>query len=296
MRHAGDLRVLLGDALARVYHDEAHVRALDGQLRAHDGEFLDAVVHLRAAADARRVDEDVFAVFVFKLRVHGVARGSGLVGNYDALFAEDEVDERALAHVGLADDGHVDALVVLLALLRGREMRHAGVQKVACAVPVHGGELDRVAEAERIELVEPRVRQPGRIHLVHAQHHRLFGAQQHISHLAVRGGDAGADLRHQDDHVRRVDGDLRLLAHEEQYLAVGRGLYAAGIHYIKFPPVPLALGVEPVARDARRVLHDGEALARQAVEEQGLAHVGPPHYGYKGSGHSAGHLSRSDSV
>ena len=43
--------VLLRNALARVDHDETHVRALNGKLRAHDGKLLDAIVHLGLAAE-----------------------------------------------------------------------------------------------------------------------------------------------------------------------------------------------------------------------------------------------------
>ena len=79
--------------------------------------------------------------------------------------------------------------------------------------------------------------------------------------------------------------ELRLLAHEQQYLAVGHRLDAAGIDYIKFSAAPLALGVEPVARDAGRVLNYREALSDKAVEEHGLADVRPAHYCNKRSCH-----------
>ena len=56
-RHKHYPMALLGDAVARVYHDEAHIRPLDGELCAHDGELLDALIDLRLAADAGGVDE-----------------------------------------------------------------------------------------------------------------------------------------------------------------------------------------------------------------------------------------------
>ena len=93
MRKTGDLRVLLGDAVARVDHDQAHIRALDGELCTHDGELLDAVVHAGLAADAGGIDKDILAVFVLKAAVDAVARRTGDVADDDALFAEDEVHE-----------------------------------------------------------------------------------------------------------------------------------------------------------------------------------------------------------
>ena len=157
-------------------------------------------------------------------------------------------------------------------------MRHALVEEVARAVAVHGGEGDGVAEAEGVELVYARVGQSGGVHLVHAEDDRLFGAEQHVGHFPVRRRHAGAYLRDEHDDVRRVYGYLRLFAHEEEYLVVRGGLDAARVHDVEFPAVPLALGVEPVARDAGGVLHYGEPPPREAVEEHGLADVRPAHY------------------
>jgi hypothetical protein len=153
-------------------------------------------------------------------------------------------------------------IVVLLAalLLRG-EVGHAGVQELVGAVAVDGGQGDGVAQTQGIELVNAGVHLADGVHFVHAKHHRLPGAQQHVGNVLVRGGDAGADFGQKHDHIRRGDGDLRLLAHKEQDFAVGRGLNAAGVHDVKHAAVPLALGVQPVPCHAGSVLHDGEPLS-----------------------------------
>ena len=283
VRKPRDLRVLVGDAVARVDQDEAHVRPLDGELRAHDRELLHPLVHLGLAADAGGVDEEEFAVLVFKGGVHGVARRARHVGDDDALLAEDAVQKRGLAHVRLADDGDLDAVVLPLLLVGLGEILEALVQQIAGAVPVHGGDGDRVAEAERVKFIHAHVGRAGGVGLVDGQYHGLLRAQQHVRHVLVRRGHAGAQVGHQHDDRRRVDRDLRLLAHKEQDLAVGRRLDAAGVDHIKFPPAPLAFGVEPVAGDARGVLHDGQALPHQAVKQHGFAHIGPPHDGDQGS-------------
>ena len=277
MRETGDLRVLLGDAVARVDHDQAHIRALDGELCAHDGEFLDAVVHAGLAADAGGVDKDVFAVFILKAGVDAVARRTGDVADDDALFAEDEVHERGLADVRLADDGDAGVVRVRVGGVLGRKMLQAGVEQVARAVTVHGGDGDRIAEAEGVKLIDAGIDRAGGVHLVDGQHNGLFRAQEHIGHLLIGGGHAGADLGDEHDDVGRVDGKLRLLAHEQQDLIVGARLDAAGVDDVERAAAPLALGIEPVARDAGRVLNDGQAAAAELIEEHGLADIRPAH-------------------
>ncbi len=146
---------------------------------------------------------------------------------------------------------------------------------------VDGGYGDGVAEAEGVEFIYGGVRHAGGVGLVHSQHHGLFRAQQHVCHVLIRRRDARADIRHEDDDVRRVYRYLRLFAHEKQNLAVGRRLYAAGIDNVELTPAPLALGIQPVARDAGGILHYAEPFAHELVEKHGLAHVGPADYGNK---------------
>ena len=68
------------------------------------------------------------------------------------------------------------SLLLFLLLLRG-EVVNAGVQQVAGAVAVDGGDGDGVAQAQVIELIDIRVRScPPESHLVHRQHHRLAGS------------------------------------------------------------------------------------------------------------------------
>ena len=164
-------------------------------------------------------------------------------------------------------------------------MLQAGIEQVARAVAVHGGDGDRVAEAEGVKLIDAGIDRAGGVHLVDGQHNGLFRAQEHIGHLLIGGGHAGANLGDEHDDVGRVDGKLRLLAHEQQDLIVGARLDAAGVDDVERAAAPLALGIEPVARDAGRVLNDGQAAAAELIEEHGLADIRPAHDRNQGSGH-----------
>ena len=272
--HTGHLGVLLGDALLGVDEDEAHVRPLDGHLGPEHAVALDGLVHLGLFAHAGGVDEDVLPGLVLEIAVDGVPGGAGHVADDGPLLSQDLVGQGGLAHVGLADDGHLDPVLVLLVLPLGGEVPHALVQQVPGAVAVEGGDGHGVPQPQVVELVEVRVRRAGGIHLVHCQHNGLAAAQQHGGHLLVRGGEPGLDVGEEDDHVRVAHGDAGLLAHEGEDFAVGAGLDAPGVDEGKFPSVPVGLAVDTVARNAGGVLHDGDSLPDQLVEQGGFAHVG----------------------
>ena len=140
---------------------------------------------------------------------------------------------------------------------------------------MHGGNGDGVAETEVIELVEVGIDTARGVHLVHCQHDGLAGSQQHIRDLLIGSRQAGLHIRQENDDVRVLNGDLRLLAHERQDLIVRARFDTAGVHQTEFAAAPLALAVDAVARDARRILDDREPLADELIKQHGLANVRP---------------------
>ena len=273
----GHLAVLLGEADGGVHEDEGHAAALDGGQCADDHVALEAVSDVAALAQTGGIGEDELAVSVVHGGVDGVAGGAGLVGHDHAVLTEDAVGQAGLAHVGAADDGDGDA-VFLHDGLTEIEVGADGVQQVAGAVAVDGRDGHDFVEAEVIELVELHRGLAHIVAFVDSEDDGLVAAAQHMGHVLVGGGQAVAHVHHHDDAVGGVDGDLGLLAHMGQNALGGLGLNAAGIHQQELVAAPLAVGKDAVAGDARGILHDGQTLAAELIEQGGLAHVGAAHH------------------
>ena len=231
------------------------------------------------------------------LAVDGVTGGAGDIADDDALLTGDPVDQAGLAGVGLADDGNLDTLV-LFDVVPGvlGQMGKAGVQQVAGAVAVEGGNAHRVAQTQVIELIELCGGMAGGVHFVDGQHDGLLGPLEHEGNLHVGGGDAGAQIGDQNDHLSVVDGDEGLLTHKLQDLVVGPGLDTAGIHHHEGLVAPFGVAVDTVTGNAGGVFHDGVALFGNAVEQQGFAHVGAAHDGDHGFFHNINSLFFSFSL
>ena len=176
----------------------------------------------------------------------------------------------------------MDGVVLLRFGLLGREVGHTGVQQVAGAVAVDGGDGDGVPQPQIVELVEIRVRRAGGVHFVYCQHDGLSAAQQYICHLVVGGGEPRSDVCQKNDDCGGLNGGLGLVPHEFQNQVVGAGLDAAGVDEGELPPVPVGLPVDAVPGNAGGVLHNGDSPSHQLVEQLGLAHVGPSHNGDDG--------------
>ena len=156
----------------------------------------------------------------------------------------------------------------------------AGVQQIAGAVAMDGGNGYRVSKAKVVELVEIRVRQSGGIHLIHRQNDGLAAAQEHSGHLLIRRRQACPDIRQKHNDRGGVNGDPGLIPHKFQNQIIRPGFDAAGVHQGEAPAVPVAVAIDPVAGHAGGVLHNGQTPPDQLIEQHGLAYIGPSHNGH----------------
>ena len=70
-----------------------------------------------------------------------------------------------------------------------------------------------------------------------------------------------------------------------QQAVINARFNTAGVHQQELVAGPFAIAEDAVAGNARRVLHNGEALAGQLIENGGFAHVGAAHDSYDGFCH-----------
>ena len=209
-----------------------------------------------------------------------------------AILAHQRVEQRRLAHVRPPDDGDLDRLRAL---------------PVHCAGPLTGNPAvtwssrsstprrcsaeigNRSAMPSAVKLVRQRLAR-GAVDLVHGQRDGRAEPAQQLGQFAVGGGDLGAAVDQEDD----VRGAVQRYARLPEDLArdqFGRlGQNAAGVDQLEAPAAVRGLAVDPVARDARLVADDGAALAQDAVEESGLADVGPAHDDNHGQTRSLCHV------
>ena len=105
-----------------------------------------------------------------------------------------------------------------------------------------------------------------------------MGAPQHIRHLVVRIYQPLLHIHQKNDHIRRVNGNLSLSPHLGQYDISAVRFYAAGVDQCKCLVQPGHIRIDSVAGNARSVLHNGNPLSRQGIEQRGFPYIRPPHH------------------
>ena len=135
---AGNLRVLLRDALLGVDHEDRYVRSLDRAYRADDHIALKVLLDLILAAKSRRIDKDVFLAVVPDPGVNGVPGRPRDVGDNNSVLADQTVYDRRLAYVGFTDDCHVDRVVLFLLAGPCPEVFHHFIEHIADSGAVGG--------------------------------------------------------------------------------------------------------------------------------------------------------------
>ena len=278
---ACDFGILFGNTIVGINQDQTNIGTLNGIDGTHIGEFFDGIVHLALAAHTGGINEAILAGLVFKVRVDGIAGSTGHVGNNDALFAQNTVQQAGLAHIGLADDGDLDDIILFILSIVLGDIRQNPVQHIAGTVTVDCRGFKEIANTQRIELEHIGIYKTDGVTFVDGQTYGFAAFAQHGGNILVRSSDTTANIYHHDDGISQFNADFCLTAHEFQHFAVGVGLNTTGIHQREMTTAPFTFTVNAVTGNTGGVLHDGGTLTGQFIEEHGLAYVGAAHNGHQ---------------
>ena len=266
---AEDADVLRGDALLRVYDLNADVRFIHGADRADDGVKFQVFMHILFLPQTGGVYQDKFFPELLIVRMNGIARRAGNVGDDGPFLAHQRVQQGGLAGVRLTDDGEFGQCSGRFRrfLRRVGDMRGNGVQQLAGAAAGDGRQEERLVEAEAVEFggLQPA---RGVVHLVDHQQHRLGGPAQQPGHVLVLPGDARDGVADEQQQVGLVHRDQHLPADLPLEHIVGMRHKAAGVYEVERPAVPVGDAVLPVARHPAHIVHDRFALLQQTVEQR----------------------------
>ena len=152
------------------------------------------------------------------------------------------IDQRGFAGIGAADDGHanrplrqilvgIDHVIVVEFLRLLDRLRHQHPQRVveiAEALAVLGGNLDRLAEAQRVGFHRAGFAVLAFAFVRH-QHHRLVGAAREIGERTIVRREAGARIDHEHQRVGETDRGFGLLLHPRGQRTLRALVEACGI-------------------------------------------------------------------
>ena len=213
MGNAGNLCILLRHALHRVDDHENHICTLHSRHGADDTVALQLFLNLVLPSESRCVDENILFPVVHDLCIHRVPGRSRDVGDNHPVLAEKPVDDGRFPHVRLSHDGNAGTVIFLFIRRLLREIRGHRVEHIAESQPGGRRYRNRVPDPQIVKLIYIRQIFFKAVHLVHCQDDRLPRSPQHIRHFGVRIHEPLPHIREKDDHIRRVDSDLRLLSH-----------------------------------------------------------------------------------
>ena len=98
--------------------------------------------------------------------------------------------------------------------------------------------------------------------------------------LLIRRREPRASIDDEEDDIRLLHRNLRLLAHGFQDMVALIELDAARVDHRERMAEPLRVEIDAVARDARHIVDDRDALLADLVEKRRFAYIGASDYCY----------------
>jgi hypothetical protein len=148
------------------------------------------------------------------------------------------------------------------------------VEQLVNAVAVFGGNGKQGVKAQLIELLRQQFALRN-VDLVDRHRYGLSEAAQQCRQLAIGGGEFAPAVDQEHDLAGLFQRQARLFENFARDDAVLVGKQPAGVD--EFEPLALVLGdaADPVARDAGLIADDRPPAPDDAIEQGGLADVGP---------------------
>ncbi|MOA42721.1 hypothetical protein D3C78_1647940 [compost metagenome] len=94
MRVAGNMLILLYNALFAIDQNKHHICSFNRFHRTHDTVFLRRFIHLATLAHAGSVDENITLSVSFEWRIDRITRSAGDVADDDAILSQQCIDKR----------------------------------------------------------------------------------------------------------------------------------------------------------------------------------------------------------
>src|SRR5579883_1066939 len=159
-----------------------------------------------------------------------------------------------------------------------RQARHQPIQQLIHSPAMLGGHRKHFSDPKAVKLAQQALLLVA-VDLVDGKKEGLSGFAQQPRQFQVRSGNFAAAIDHHHDRCRFFQRHPCLAEdfHGDQVFVFGND--AAGVDHAKRSSPPLAVPIEPVARDAGFVADDGPPRAHQPVEQRRLADVRPAHDG-----------------
>ncbi len=248
----------------------------------HDyGKFFREEMRLALAANSGGIHEAIGAAVALDYGIHGVARGAGHGRNNRAIGAGEAIEQCGFSDVGPADDGDLNCVERSFggAHRRGVRRRFRGSR----AWRHRGNRRDRCRARRRRERRRLRARRTARRAVPARSCPTLFAAMRRglpvlRSRRASSASSGVRPARASTTRTRRAaafDGHFCLAQNFARDLGFVIGDESAGVHNFEVAIAPGGGAVDAIAGDAGLVGDDGAARAGEAVEERGLADVGP---------------------
>src|SRR6185437_4833454 len=252
--------------------------------RTDNGIEFEIFFHLGLAPDTGGIDEDKILFKEIVPGMDGIAGGAGDVADDGAFLADEGVQERGLADIGLTDDGEFrQALLIGMGLVFLDKCRD-GVEKLAGSAACHRRKKIDLVEAQGIEFrcFEQAF---AIVYFIDDEENGFGGAAQHIGHGFIKARDTGSSVDHEDQRISFFQGDEYLFFYLDLEDIVALGYEATGVDEVEAFAGPFRHAILAIAGNAADVVDDGFALLEQAIKKCTFPYIGPAYDGYCKSAH-----------
>ncbi len=212
------------------------------------------------------------------LRINGIPGSTCNLRHNHTILPDQTIDDGGFTHIRFTDDGNLDTVIFFLLCRFSIKIRYHLIQKFPEPQTVYRRNRIGLPDAQIIKLIDIRHIFFKIIYLIDCQYYRFPGTSKHVRHLGIRILQPLFHIHKKEDHIRCVDGNLRLLPHLRKNNILTLRLYTTGINQGKVTGKPSDICIDSVSGNTRSIFYDRYIFTCQSIEQCGLSYIGTPHH------------------
>ena len=213
MSNSCDLGILFCNTFLRIDHHDYHICALHSGHCTYNTISFQFLFYFAFSSKSCSINENIFSVLIGYLRIYGISGGSGYIRDDHSVFSQNLIDQRGFSHIRFSYHCDPGDLVFRLFFRYPLEMLCHPFQHIS--QPQHRSCRDwhRLADSQIIKFIGIHHKLLKTVNFIYDKDHRLPASAKHVCNLSVSIYQSLTDIRHKNNHICGINGDLCLFTH-----------------------------------------------------------------------------------
>ena len=269
---AGNLLILLCNALLSVNHHQHYISSIHSPQRTHNAITLNSFINLATTAHTCCINQHKFNAIGNKMGINGISSSTSHIADNNPVLTNQCINNGGFAYIWTANNRNADFILILVLTSIFWESCHYRIQQISQANGIRCSNANRIPQAKAVKLIDSCL-QLWAVYLIYCYNNRLFGIPQHTAYFLVSSSQTRAAIYHEYDYIGLLHSHQGLLTHGLKNMICILKFNTACIYNGKIMIQPFSLHINTITSYPRHIINNRHPPLANLIKKSRLAHI-----------------------